>query len=294
LQYLLFPIVYSIERMMHKMHRWEAKIQITDEEIESFIDLWKESWVFEPWEYEKIKKMLDFYETDTEDIMTPRVKIEWLPQDITVSEALFKIKNFSHSRLPVFKTSIDDSNQVISIKELITAQIDGKSNTKLSDLDITKAVTVPLTAPIHKTLETFRKTHKHMALVIDEYGGVAGVITVEDIIEQVFGDFKDETDREETPIKIINSYNFIVQADVRVNEILDLIQVEFGDIQLSEDEFGWETLGYVLMAQLGRFPQKNEQIVFKLNTTDHQNKEIRFIIKSISPKRIQEVEILLE
>jgi CBS domain containing-hemolysin-like protein len=155
--------------------------------------------------------MLDFYEITAEEAMVPRVKIEALDCDLTLQQALNKVLQFSHSRIPIYKNNIDKIHRVTSIRELFQLQQNPVYlNKKLIDLPKNDIIKVPLTTPIHSILDIFKRSRKHIAVIQDEFGGVAGIITLEDIIEEVFGDIKDEIDKEPILIREIDN-KLIVQ-----------------------------------------------------------------------------------
>lgn len=265
LQIILYPVVVSVDYLMRVLQKKTTISTVTDEEIEAFIDMGKDSWVFEKWEYEKIKNMLDFYEITCEEIMTPRVKIDALSAEITVNEAIEKLFEFSHSRILVYNDNIDNIERVVTLKELILAQKDKKWSKLLNDLSLSSVIKVPLTQPINSLLDLFKKNRKHIAIVIDEYGGVWWLVSLEDVVEEVFGEIHDETDKEIDPIRSdLNGWYFF-QSEVRVEEMLDKFELEFDEVGLDEKEFGGETLSYFVTSYLKRFPRKWEEIKLSID-----------------------------
>jgi len=292
LQYVLFPIVISTEFLMKKLQKTEQKISMSEEEIHSFMEMGKNAGAILEDEYEKIKNMIKYYEITAEEIMTPRIKIDWIKASLTVKDALDKVLEFSHSRIPVFNESIDDVEYVVTLRELLEASHSGKSDRKLSTLSLSKIIKIPLTKPIHKTLELFRKHRKHISIVMDEYGGVAGLLSLEDIVEEVFGDFMDETDKEDDPIKKFNDW-FYVQSFVRFDEILDKFKIDFKDVNISEEEFEWETISYFITSHLERFPKTGEEILLSINNPELKIKKLSIKILDIDKNTIWKVFVKL-
>lgn len=273
LQIILFPIIRCIEKLMKALQKKHVEDQkITDEEIEAFIDMWQDDGVFESWEYEKIKNMLDFYEITCEEVMTPRVKIDALPCTMTVDEAVEELLKFSHSRILVYNKTIDHVEWVVTLRELLQVQKKWNWNTKLCDLSLWPVIKVPLTKPIHSLLELFKKMRRHIAVVIDEYGWVAWLVSLEDVVEEVFGDIQDETDNEIEPIRTDGNGSYLFQSEVRVDEMLDKFGLDFDDVWIDESEFEWETLWYFVMSYFERFPKKWDEIVLKINNIDDPDK----------------------
>ncbi len=274
LQIVLYPVVVSVDYLMRLLQKKTTISTVTDEEIEAFIDMWKDSWVFEKWEYEKLKNMLDFYEITCEEIMTPRVKIDALNSKITVDEAIEKMFEFSHSRILVYKEDIDHTERVVTLKELLLIQKDKKWSKTLDKMSLSSVVKVPLTQPIHSLLDLFKRTRKHLAIVIDEYGWVWWLVSLEDVVEEVFGEIHDETDKEVDPIRSDWNGGFLFQSEVRVEEMLDKFELEFEDVWLDEKEIWWEALSYFVTSHLKRFPKKWEEIILNINKDSDNSADI--------------------
>lgn len=262
LQIILYPIIVWIEFLMKKLQKTKTEQPMTDEEIEAFIDMWKELWVLEKWEHEKIKNMLDFYEITCEEVMTPRVKIDAISCDLSVNKAIEKLLKFSHTRILVYKWNVDYSERVVTLKELFKMQRKWFGEKKLYELDLSTLIKVPLTKPIHSLLDVFKKTRKHIAIVIDEYGWVAWLVSLEDVVEEVFGEIWDETDNDIEPIRADDNGSYLFQSEVRVEEVLERFDLDFDDIELEESAFSWETIWYFIMSYLERFPKKWDKIKF--------------------------------
>lgn len=268
LQVILFPVIWCIEKLMKKLQKKKVEEKITDEEIEAFIDKWHDSGVFEAWEYEKVKNMLDFYEITCEEVMTPRVRIDAIPCSMSVDEAIEKLLAFSHSRILVYKWDIDHVEWVVTLRELLQVQRKWNWDKKLRDLNLWPVIKVPLTKPIHLLLDLFKKMRKHIAVVIDEYGGVAGLVSLEDVVEEVFGDIQDETDDEIDPIRTDGNWSYLFQSEVRIDEMLEKFDLDFDEVWIDEWEFDGETLWYFVMSHFERFPKKWDEIILPIHRSD--------------------------
>lgn len=285
---ILYPIISFLEIIIKFFSRWKFINTITWAEIESFVDMWKESWALEHDEHEKIKNILEFGNTDVEEIMIPRVRIEWLSNETTVKEAFEYYKNHTHSRLPIFTESIDKITHFLTIRDIL----DQNKDKKLKDLDLSEVLKVPLNQPIDSVLKTFQNSRKHLAIVMDEYGWVAWLITLEDIIEEIFWEIRDETDKEIDDIREIGTDSLIVQSDVLFEEVLRKFNLDFQDLWLDEKEFEWETLSYLITHKLERFPKDWEIINFELcSIKKHECTKIQFKVINVINSRIGNIEV---
>lgn len=275
LQVILFPVIWCIEKLMKLLQKKKVETKVTDEEIEAFIEKWQDSGVFEAWEYEKIKNMLDFYEITCEEVMTPRVKIDSIPCTMTVDEAIEKLLAFSHSRILVYNEDTDHMERVVTLRELLQVKKKWNWDKKLCELSLWPVIKVPLTKPIHLLLDLFKRMRKHIAVVIDEYGWVAGLVSLEDVVEEVFGDIQDETDDEIDPIRTDGNWSYLFQSEVRFDEMLDKFDLDFDEVWVDEWEFSGETLWYFVMSCLERFPKKWDEMILQIHRSDDLDEKLK-------------------
>lgn len=284
---ILFPIIILIELII-RIFSSKAKIEkMTGEEIESFIDMWRKTWTLEKDEHEKIINILEFWDIIVEEIMVPRVKIECLSTEDTVWKALDFYMAHTHSRIPVYNQTIDKIDNFFTIRDIINED----RNKKLKDLKLSSVVRVPLNQPIDILLKTFQSTRKHLAIVIDEYGWVAWLVTLEDVLEEVFWEIRDETDKEVDEINFVSKDNYIAESDILIDDILDKYNLNLEDIWLDEREFSWETLSYIITHILERFPKQWEIIEFEIKNNQLLNWIIELKIVDINNWRIGKVEV---
>ncbi len=292
LMLILYPVISFMEILI-KLFSGKQKVeQITEEEIESFIDMWKNSWGLEEHEHEKIKSILEFDETTVEEIMTPRVKIEAISDEITVKEAMNFFLSHTHSRIPVYHETIDKIDYFLTSRDLIKEFYNWNLDKKISETQLKEVLKVPLNQSIAKLMETFQKAHKIMAIIIDEYGWVSGLITMEDIIEEVFWEIRDETDKEAEEFIKIWKNSLRVESDVLIEDVLEKFELELEDIGLDQKEFDWENLSYVITHKLERFPNTWEIITFDIKSDREDKKEILSLkVLSIDNAKIGKVDI---
>lgn len=299
MQILFFPIVWIVEKLMKLLQKKKTDTKITDEEIEAFIDLWKDSGALEAGEYEQLKNMLNFSEITCEEIMTPRVKIDAISSDLTVNEALEKVLNFSHSRILVYEKDIDHIERVVTLRELYQAHRKGKGEKKLNELSLAQIIKVPLTRPIHLLLDQFKKMRKHVAVIIDEFWGVSGIVSLEDVVEEVFGDIQDETDIEIEPIRSDGEGAYLLQPWVRIEEMIDLFHLTFEQIGLDQNEREGETLGYFIISYFERLPVKWDEIELQItnDTEKEENSDKKLLsirIMNVKNNQIGDLKVMIK
>ncbi len=287
---ILYPFVILIEALMKVFHKGVDELEISEEELESFIDMSHTSGQLNKEEYEKIKNMMNFYEITVEEIMTPRTKIDAIPNSLTVAEAIDKVLEFSHSRIVVYTENTDDAKRVVRGNELLLWSKQGFDKKLLSELPLKEITKVPITQPIHKTLELFKKTRQQIALAMDEYGGVDGLISLEDIVEEVFGEIQDETDVEKQSFVKDAKNSYIIQPHVRVEEVLGKFNLDFDMVGLSEEEFDGETISYFITSHLERFPNEKEEFFLEVDNEEDPH-HVGFKILKIQDDSIEEIRV---
>jgi magnesium and cobalt transporter len=186
------------------------------------------------------------------DIMVPRSQMMSIKASQTPKEFLPSIIDAAHSRYPVVGESLDDVIGILLAKDLLPLILQGEQpNFNIKDL-LRPATFVPESKRLNVLLREFRANHNHMAVVIDEYGGVAGLVTIEDVLEQIVGDIEDEHDVEEDSyVKPLPSGDFLVKALTPIDSFNESF-----DTQFSDDEF--DTVGGLVMSAFGHLPKRNE------------------------------------
>lgn len=223
-----------------------------------------------------IRSALEFGETITREIMTPRVKMFGLEDTLSVSEAVSAIQDSPYSRFPLFHDDYDEVLGMVHVKDLIQAIASGKIEEPLKDF-MKPATFVPESMPISDLLRMMKLNKIHTAIAVDEYGGTAGVVTLEDILEELVGEIEDEHDQESKNFSKVREGVFEVEATMSIDEA----NQEFG-LNLPDEE-DYDTIAGYILAILGRIPSVGETI--------HCDKgEIR--IKKATPRQIQTLTIL--
>ena len=290
---IFYPLIVVIERLMKGLTKKEKKHTVSESDLEAFIELSKQAWIFDNGQDLKIKKLLALDDLTAEDVMTPRIKIKALSDENTLTEAIEILTEYHYSRIPVYHETIDTIDRVVTLKELLRLSKKHDSETLLSSIQIAPIIKIPRSQPIDTLLEKFQKTHKHIAVVMDEYGGVEGIVSLEDIIEEVFWEIQDESDDELPPIqKNENSDWYICQSYVRMDELLSELGIQFEELNL-DDEFEAETLSYFITSHLERYPQVGEEILLPIHSLE-EGEEKSLSIKVLWVKKSIVGEIAVE
>ncbi|MCR4630100.1 MAG: hemolysin family protein [Treponema sp.] len=221
-----------------------------------------------------IQGVEDLSKTSVKEVMVPRIDIDFIASDITQEELFASILNSGHSRLPVYTDSIDNVIGVLYVKDIIKCMAE-KKEIDLQKI-VRKAYFVPETKRIDTLLREFKRRHLHIAIAIDEYGGIAGLVTMEDIIEEIVGDIQDEFDKEQEDILKISDNVWICDARVNLDDLNEALETQFPD----ED---FDSLGGFVFDLFGKVPVKYEKATW--NNFD-------FIIQDMEGHRINFVKVI--
>lgn len=207
-------------------------------------------------EEEMIRNIFDFAEREVHQVMTPRPKIQAIPSEMPLPEMLKLVTESNYSRFPVFEGDLDHIIGVVHIKDLVRQHLRLKGNFDIRLL-LRPVHVVPEHYPVGNLLTAFKHGRHHMAIVLDEFGGTAGVITLEDLIEEVVGEVRDEFDQEKEPVVKIAAGELEVAGDLLLDDLAEYVYL--GE---EEDLPDVESVGGLIMAQLGRVPQPGDQVTF--------------------------------
>ena len=257
--WLLHPIVVvlsMITNFLVRMLGGQVKRGpfVTEEELRLLVTVGEEEGVLEEEETEMIHSIFEFADTTVREVMVPRIDMVTLESDATVNNAVDIALEGGFSRIPVFEDTIDNIVGVLYTKDMLKQLRDGHENVPIRTL-VRAAYYVPETKKLDDLLREIRQRRIHMVIVIDEYGSVAGLVTIEDLVEEIVGDIRDEYDREENLYEKINQYEYIVDAKMSIDEFNELMETELEN----ED---YDTLGGFLYAQLDKIPVPGDTITF--------------------------------
>lgn len=257
-QLLLYPVVWFLElvsKLVNKIFGDSNGYTVTEGELVAMVQIGAQEGAIEKHERELIENVLEFNDIEVADVMTPRVDIEALDVEMTLQEAVDYAIKHSHSRLPVYEDDMDNIVGIIPIKELLKYFDKYSASKKLKNLKLSKPLEVPESKKINKLFREFQKKHIHIAIVIDEFGGTAGLVTLEDLLEEIVGEIVDEFDLPELPLEIIDKNTVIVDGSTEVDSINDFFQVKFWP-------HDHDTISGMVTDFLHRFPREGEVVKF--------------------------------
>lgn len=229
-----------------------------------------------------LEGIVTFGNTDTKQVMRPRLDIFALDQEMKFPEVLEEIRNNGYSRIPVFSENIDNVSGVLYVKDLLP-YLDRKSF-NWSSL-IREPYFVPENKKLDDLLQEFQEQKKHMAIVVDEYGGTSGIVTLEDIIEEIVGDISDEFDDEDLTYSKLDDHTFVFEGKTNLKDFYKVVKLSDEFQERFEQQKGEsETIAGFVLEISGSFPKRGESIVFE---------EHKFTIESLDKKRLKQIKINL-
>jgi magnesium and cobalt transporter len=225
------------------------------DEIAEFLEGFRDRGVIQPDEFAMLQGVLQVSDTQVRDIMVPRSHMVVVAKDQTAEEVLKVITDSNHSRFPVIGDDRDEVVGIVLAKDLLKHFIVGKAPFDLEPF-LRPAVFIPESKRLNTLLTEFREGRNHMAIIVDEYGGVSGLATIEDVLEQIVGEIDDELDPEElASIQPQDGGKFAVMALTRIDEFNEFFNTDVSDAD-------YDTVGGLVMHELGRLPRRGEQLDF--------------------------------
>ena len=235
----------------------DADTDADGDDLQALIDVGEEEGILEGEEGELIQSIIEFGDTRVSEVMTPRMEIAALPVTATVREARDLVIDSKYSRLPVYREQIDNVEGLIYVRDLLACWAEGREDESIEPL-LRPAYFVPATKPVDELLKEMQKTHAQLAIVIDEYGGVAGLVTVEDILEEIVGEIEDEDTTEEEIVEIVEAEDgyYEMPGSTEVGKIERLF-----DFEIEDDDF--TTIAGLVINEEGRVPPSGTRLTFR-------------------------------
>ncbi|MGD1170917.1 hemolysin family protein [Mycobacterium seoulense] len=227
-------------------------------ELREVVDLAQQRGVVAPDERRMIESVFELGDTPAREVMVPRTEMIWIESDKLASQALNLAVRSGHSRLPVIGENVDDIVGVVYLKDLVQQSfLSGDRGRGITVAQVMRpAVFVPDSKPLDTLLREMQRDRNHMALLVDEYGAIAGLVSIEDVLEEIVGEIADEYDQAETaPIEDLGDKRFRVSARLPIEDLGELYDVEF------DDDLDVDTVGGLLALELGRVPLPGAEVV---------------------------------
>ena len=281
LEFLFLPIslvFYFITNTVIKTFRLKKeKIFDSEQELKILTSISQQQGTLQSEESNMIHSIFDFKDKTVHEIMIPRVDMIALPTDATIDVIMDLIKDQQYSKIPIFKESVDNIKGILYAKDLIPYLVGSRPQINL--LALTRE---PFFVPEQKSLDDllldFKEKRTNIAIVVDEWGGTSGLVTLEDVVEEVIGEVHDQFDKNESNIKKIDDNSIIVDASISIYDLEEQTDIVFPD---SEDR-DFDTLGGLILDLLGDIPKKNDTVKYKNRI---------YTVKNIEGNRINKVHI---
>ena len=253
----------------------EDEETVTEEEIRMMVDVGEEKGTIDSQEKEMINNIFEFDNKTVSEIMIPRTEVFALDMNLSIGEVIEELTDDDrYSRIPVYDETIDEIKGIVHIKDILLST--KNKNTKIKSL-MKEAYFVPEAKPVNELFSELRKNKKSMAIIIDEYGGTSGIVTMEDVLEEIVGEIYDEYDKVENKFEKIDENTYIFDGSIAIFDVEKIL-----DIKIPEGYY--DTLSGFLLEELGRIPKDKEKLVV-------ETKEATYKIEKIEDKKIERVKV---
>jgi CBS domain containing-hemolysin-like protein len=279
---LLLPVIWLVEKVSPKfgVGKESAEPSLTEEEIKEWIDVGKEEGTIEQAEQDMLYSVLEFADTTAREIMTPRVDVIAMEDTVSFEEAIRIFNETGFSRIPVYHDQLDNITGILNVKDVFSAMVSHRKDSTIREV-MYDPMFVPETKKIDDLLKELQVHRVQMAVVIDEYSSFVGIVTVEDILEEIVGDILDEYDKEEPEVQNITEGVYVVDAQMWVEDINERIKV---DLPVEES---YETIGGLIIDRLGHIPLHPGE---KVEINDGK---ITLVVMQMHGRRIVKVKIVI-
>lgn len=293
---VLTPLVFLLTKLSDFVVKFSKKYEdddvptITEDEFKLLVDVGQEEGVFDESESEMLNSIMEFDEIVVKEIMVPRIDIVGLDGEDNINEALRLIIDGGHSRIPVYEGSIDNIIGILYAKDIFAHLNEDFEHLQVKTL-IRNAYYIPETKKVDDLLEELRMKKVHMAIILDEYGGTSGLVTIEDLLEEIIGDIQDEYDTEEDLIVMHSDAVLIADARTPIHDVEEAFDVELEEEILDDSEA--DTIGGLAFEHLGGIPVKGDTVTvdrFQIHVIEVQGRRIAKVKVELLPAAEQEEE----
>jgi putative hemolysin len=248
---------------------------IIEEEIKTLVDAGEEGGFIEEEEKEMIYSIFEFGDTLAREVMVPRIDVVAIEVNTSVSDALDVVMQAGHSRIPVYEETMDNIVGLLYAKDLLQYLRDDTSNLKLRNM-LRNVYYIPETKKVDELLQELQQRQVHIAIVVDEYGGIAGLVTIEDILEEIVGEIQDEYDSEEAFMEVINEDEIVFNGRMDLDDVNHIM-----DLELPTDRS--DTLGGLVYTNLGRVPIVGDKVSVE---------NVEIVVLSVERRQIKKVKVV--
>lgn len=254
--------------------------QDVEKEIQELLEAGEASGAISQQESDMIEAVLELAETTAGQIMTPRTSLCTLAVDDNINEVVDTIVQSGHSRIPVYREDLDHIEGILHAKDILRFWGQDNLTFNMQEL-IRQPIFVPQSMPIEQLLETFNRQRVHLAVVVDEYGGTAGIVTMEDVLEEIVGDIKDEHDPPQDMLTAQPDGSWLVDARLSIYDLSEALDMEL-PAELPEGRF--ESVGGFVTTLLGRLPKVAEEIHYDT---------LRLLVEDADQRKVNKVRIFM-
>ena len=273
----IFFIFYKISDLIIKLSPFKKEETFdSEEELKMLTELVEKEGTIKHTESEMIQSVFDFDDKLVKEILTPRVDIIGIDSKSSLDKVMDLITNKKFSKIPVYVDTIDDIKGILYAKDIIPYLMGSRSSINLLKLSRIPLF-IPETKPIDDLLDDFKVKKKNIAIAVDEWGGTSGLVTLEDIVEEVMGELRDPYDKQEYLFEKINDNNYIVDGSIKIYDLEENIDIDFPDIR------EYDTLAGFIFDELGEIPKKGQKINYK---------NYVFTVLDIIKNRIDKIKII--
>lgn len=263
LMIVLTPVIFIINKLskgvlfIFGFDMNKHKVSITEDELRTIVDVSRDEGIIENDEHEMISNVFDFGDSLAKDVMIPRIDMTCISADSTYDEIISVFREYKYTRLPVYEESVDNVTGIINVKDLLLC--DNPETFDLKEI-LRKPYYTYEFKNISELMDELRKTSNNFTIVVDEYGSTVGMITLEDLLEEIVGEIRDEYDEdEEDDIIKINDNEYLFSGSARLDDIDDILELPEDD-EANDD---YDSVGGLIIKHLERLPQNGDRVDFE-------------------------------
>jgi CBS domain containing-hemolysin-like protein len=293
--FLLFPFTWLLssisDLVAHAVRKKSGKTapQITEEELEFLIDVGEEEGVLAEQKHEMLSGIFELGDTVVREVMVHRTDMTALPLNSTIHDAADLFRERGLSRMPVYDGRVDNITGILHLKDILFyikkhAHDDSYWEAPVAEIK-RDAMFVPESKPVDQLFQEMRKNRQHMAIVLDEYGGTSGVVTMEDILEEIVGEIRDEFDNEEDAIRPTQQPNqYLIECKIHIDDFCDFFDLPSSEIADDDKAVEFDTLGGLILHHIGQIPRIGDRLTIGrvvIEVLEVSRRRVRRVIASV-------------